>query len=81
MAKQSNKARKAQAQKPKFFLIRWIEGIINFFRGVTVELKKVVWPTKEELLQYTVVVIIVCVIMTVFVWGFDSLFGFLKGLL
>lgn len=68
------------AKKPEFFLIRWIKGIIEFFRGVNVELKKVSWPTKDELIQYTIVVIVICGILTLFIWGFDTVLGLLKGL-
>ncbi len=31
-------------------------GFGKFFRGVKAELKKVVWPTKKELINYTIVV-------------------------
>lgn len=68
------------AKKNEFFLIRWIKGIIEFFRGVNVELKKVSWPTKDELIQYTIVVIVICGILTLFIWGFDTVLGLLKGL-
>ena len=31
-------------------------GFGKFFRGVKAELKKVVWPTRKELINYTIVV-------------------------
>ncbi|MBQ2866995.1 MAG: preprotein translocase subunit SecE, partial [Firmicutes bacterium] len=31
----------------------------SFWKGVRTELKKVVWPTKKELKNYTIVVILV----------------------
>ena len=55
--------------------------IKNYFRGVKAELKKVSWPTKKELLNYTVVVIITCAIMTLIVWGLDVLFQQLINLI
>ena len=51
----------------------------RFFREVVAELRKVIWPTRKELLTYTaVVVVFVAVIMTI-VAGLD--FGFAKGVL
>jgi len=52
--------------------------IINFFKGAKSELKKVSWPTKKELRNYTAIVIVVVAIITVLIWGLDFLF---KGLL
>ena len=34
-------------------------GFGKFFRGVKAELKKVDWPTKKELINYTIVVFLV----------------------
>lgn len=52
--------------------------IISFFKGAKSELKKVSWPTKKELVNYTVVVLVVVALMTVLIWGLDFMF---KGLL
>ena len=46
--------------------------IANFFEQVKTELKKVVWPTRYELLNSTVVVIIATIILGIFV-GFCDL--------
>lgn len=43
----------------------------NFFRGVKNEFKKITWPTKEELLNYTGVVLVFCIFIAVFVWLID----------
>lgn len=42
-----------------------------------VELKKVTWPTRPETTQTTLIVMVVVVIMSLVLWGMDSLFGFL----
>ncbi|HCX04632.1 MAG: preprotein translocase subunit SecE [Tissierellales bacterium] len=52
--------------------------LISFFKGAKSELKKVSWPTKKELVNYTVVVLVVVALMTVLIWGLDFMF---KGLL
>jgi preprotein translocase subunit SecE len=51
----------------------------NFFREVVSELRKVIWPTRKELLTYTSVVIVFLLIMTAIVVGLD--YAFAKGVL
>lgn len=56
-------------KKPNFFA-----RIIIFFRQVIAELRKVVTPTRSELLKYTGVVLGFVVVMMAIVFGLDSLF-------
>lgn len=51
-----------------------ISRIMLFLRQVLAELRKVVTPTRRELISYTVVVLVFVVIMMVLVYGLD--FGF-----
>lgn len=37
------------------------------------EAKKVVWPTRQETIQASIVVIIMVIIMSIVFWGFDTL--------
>lgn len=53
----------------------WFGRMMLFFRQVIAELKKVVTPTRKELLSYTGVVLIFVVIMMILVWGLDQIFG------
>ena len=46
--------------------------IAEYFKGVRTELKKVVWPTKNELLRYFVVVFVVCAFFALFFWLLDT---------
>jgi len=48
-------------------------GPAQFFREVRQELKKVAWPTRRELLAYTIVVLVSVVVLTSFVFGLDAL--------
>ncbi len=48
--------------------------IKNYFKGVRSELKKVNWPTKKELTNYTIVVFTISALMTVVIWGLDLAF-------
>lgn len=44
---------------------------IGFFKDIFQELKKVTWPTKEQLIKNTVTVLTVCAIIGLIIWMFD----------
>ena len=44
-----------------------------FIRGSQIELRKVVWPTKQETTQTTIAIMIVVLILGLMLWGLDSL--------
>ncbi len=44
----------------------------EYFRGVKLEMKKVVWPTRSELGSFTVVVLATCAAFALLFWGIDS---------
>ena len=45
------------------------------------EIRKVVWPTKQETNQTTLIVLVLVVIASLILWGLDSLLGALFGLI
>ena len=47
------------------------DKIITFFQDVVKEMKKVTWPTQEELKESTTIVIVVCLIIAVFTYVVD----------
>lgn len=47
-------------------------GMKEYFKGVRLEMKKVVWPTKKELGSFTVVVLATCVAFALAFWAVDS---------
>jgi preprotein translocase subunit SecE len=49
-------------------------GWSEYFRGVRIETKKVVWPTRQELISYTIVVLFTCAFFGLMIWGVDSAF-------
>lgn len=53
--------------------------ITRFFREVVAELRKVIWPTRKELVTYTAVVLVFVTFMVALVSGLDILFA--KGVL
>ena len=50
-------------------------GFGKFFSGVKAELKKVVWPTKKELINYTIVVFLVTIFIALIISVLDGLFA------
>lgn len=48
------------------------EKIIGFFTDVVKEMNKVTWPKKDELRDSTVVVLVVCLILSAFVFVVDE---------
>jgi preprotein translocase subunit SecE len=57
------------------------EKIIGFFADVYKEMNKVTWPKKEELRDSTIIVLVVCLIISVFVYTVDLAVSWaLKGI-
>lgn len=48
----------------------------RFFREIRSELKKVIWPTKKQLINYTMTVLASCLAIGVIIWVADFLFGY-----
>lgn len=57
------------------------EKIVNFVNDVVKEMKKVTWPTREELKESTNIVIVVCLILAAFTYVIDmAITTLIKGL-
>ena len=50
-------------------------------KGAQTEARKVVWPTRQERNQTTLVVVAVVLLMALLLWGLDALFGWLASLI
>jgi preprotein translocase subunit SecE len=48
---------------------------MRFLREVVAELRKVIWPTRKELLTYTAVVVVFLTVVTAIVAGLDFVFA------
>jgi preprotein translocase subunit SecE len=46
-----------------------------FYRQVLAELRKVIWPTRKELITYTTVVIFFVLVVIAYVTGLDYVFS------
>ncbi|NQZ83485.1 MAG: preprotein translocase subunit SecE [Colwellia sp.] len=57
---------------------------VTFAKESKTEIRKVVWPTRQEAVQTTGIVLVATVIMSILMWGLDSvlfwLVGFVTGL-
>ena len=63
-------ARRAQLQQKQ-----GRTGARQFLKEVRQELKKVIWPTRKELVTYTIVVLATVIALTSFVFGLDVVFS------
>ena len=68
--------RSQRSERDGWWLERAIASISRFFREIVAELRKVIWPSRQELITYTLVVVIFVVIMVSIVAGLDI--GFAK---
>lgn len=50
------------------------QKIANFLKDTRLELKKVTWPTKQETVNYTLMVIVVSLALALFLGGLDYIF-------
>jgi preprotein translocase subunit SecE len=49
----------------------------GFVQSSRVELRKVVWPNRQETMQVTLVVFVMIIVLGLFFWGVDTLLAFL----
>ena len=63
------KAKSDKAKKPSFF-----SKVGRYFRDLKSEFKKIVWPSKKQIINNTVVVLICMAITGVAIWILDWAF-------
>lgn len=74
-ASKPDKANKTKKKKNPF------KSIASFFKSVKSEGKKVVWAKGKEVLRNTLIVIVVCAIVGVCIYGVDTLLSLgMKGI-
>lgn len=49
------------------------KGLARYFRGVKSEFRKVVWPSKEQVVRYSIIVIVCVIFMALLLSLFDKL--------
>jgi preprotein translocase subunit SecE len=50
-------------------------------KAARTEIRKVVWPTRQETTQTTLIVVAVVLVMALILWGLDTLLGWLASML
>ena len=50
--------------------------IVAFFKEVKSEMKKVVWPSKKQIINNTLIVFACVAVIGVFIWVLDLIFQF-----
>lgn len=54
---------------------------VQFYRETAAELRKVVWPTRDEAVRLTIIVILVVIFMSAFLGGVDAILSQILHLL
>lgn len=49
------------------------QSAIHFMKESRLELRKIVWPTRPEATQTTLIVLAMCVVVALVLWGIDSI--------
>ena len=57
-----------------------MQGLLQYFREVAQELKKVSWPTKEQTYNLTLLVMGITVIAALYIGGLDYVFSRLMSI-
>lgn len=53
----------------------------SLYKEVKSELKKVKWPSKKEMIKYTISTLCFVILFALFFFGIESIFAFVKGLI
>jgi len=58
-----------------------LNRIIDYLRKVYLEMRKVTWPTRNEVTNSTIVVIVISVIVAIIIFALDTIFTTVLGLI
>lgn len=56
-----------------------MERMSNYTGEIRTEMSKVIWPTKEELKSYTIIVLVSTAIISLILWVWDLFLGRVLG--
>ena len=68
MANKTNDTKKKEGKK-------FGASIVTFFKDVRSELKKVIFPSRKQIITNTTVVLVMCAVLCAFIYVFDIGFG------
>lgn len=64
-----------------FLALQTAKGQASLAKEARVEIRKVVWPSRQETTQTTLIVVAVVLVMALLLWGLDSLLGWLVSMI
>lgn len=66
-----------------FIAVQTVQGAAfwKLARESRVEIRKVVWPTRQESIQTTLIVVAFVLVVALILWGLDTLLGWLASLI
>jgi preprotein translocase subunit SecE len=57
--------------------VRWYKRLRNFLKDVRAEIKKVTWPSRNEVYSTTIVVIIATLFFGIYLYALDIVFSWM----
>lgn len=66
-----------------FIALQTVKGraLFTLAKEARAEIRKVVWPSRQETTQTTLIVVAVVLVMALVLWGLDSLLGWLVSMI
>ncbi len=56
-----------------------MKSIIQFFKGVRAEGKKVIWPTRDTVIRSTIMILVAAGLVSLFLFSIDQLLSLIVG--
>jgi preprotein translocase subunit SecE len=48
------------------------ERVMSYLKGVRSEVRRVSWPTRNEVISLTALILLLTVVLTLYIWGVDT---------
>ncbi len=71
----------AEANKEAKGFKKFFSSIGRLFRDLKSEFKKIVWPSKKQVINNTLIVIAAILVIGAFIWGLDALLSLIVSAL
>ena len=49
------------------------ERIRDYLKGVRSEVDRVSWPTRQEVISLTALILLLVIVLTIYIWGVDTI--------
>jgi preprotein translocase subunit SecE len=75
LAPDGTPARRAPQPRPAPRPVKERTGPAEYARQVRAELRKVAWPTRAEVINYSIIVLVALLVLMALIFGLDYVFG------